>query len=35
MSDRLPPPHPDLPTLPLEGVDESTWVDVIHKMDEV
>jgi len=35
MSDRLPSPHPDLPTLPLEGVDESTWVDVIHKMDEV
>ncbi|WP_374429325.1 sensor histidine kinase [Ideonella dechloratans] len=35
MSDRLPPPHPDLHALPLEGVDESTWVDVIHKMDEV
>ncbi|KAB0576386.1 PAS domain-containing protein [Ideonella dechloratans] len=35
MSDRLPSPHPDLRTLPLEGVDESTWVDVIHKMDEV
>ena len=35
MSDSLPPPHPDLHALPLEGVDESTWVDVIHKMDEV
>ena len=25
----------DLPTQELEGVDESTWVDVIRKMDEV
>ena len=24
-----------LPTLPMEGVDESTWMDVIQKMDEV
>ncbi len=24
-----------LPRGPLEGVDESTWLDVIHKMDEV
>ncbi|HEY0846171.1 MAG TPA: ATP-binding protein [Noviherbaspirillum sp.] len=35
-------PPPSLPRLralpdqpPLEGVDEATWVDVIHKMDEV
>jgi len=33
---RTPPPNPlpDTPTS-LEGVDESTWLDVIHKMDEV
>ena len=24
-----------LPTAPMEGVDESTWLDVIQKMDEV
>jgi two-component system sensor histidine kinase HupT/HoxJ len=24
-----------LPTVPMEGVDESTWMDVIQKMDEV
>ena len=24
-----------LPTVPMEGVDESTWLDVIQKMDEV
>ncbi len=30
--DRAPSP---LPTLPMEGVDESTWLDVIQKMDEV
>lgn len=24
-----------LPTVPVEGVDESTWMDVIQKMDEV
>jgi two-component system sensor histidine kinase HupT/HoxJ len=28
------PPSP-LPTVPMEGVDESTWMDVIQKMDEV
>ena len=26
---------PKLPASELEGVDESTWLDVIHKMDEV
>jgi two-component system sensor histidine kinase HupT/HoxJ len=26
---------PELPTARIEGVDESTWLDVIHKMDEV
>ncbi len=30
--DRAPSP---LPTVPMEGVDESTWLDVIQKMDEV
>ena len=30
--DRAPSP---LPTAPMEGVDESTWLDVIQKMDEV
>ena len=30
--DRAPSP---LPTMPMEGVDESTWLDVIQKMDEV
>lgn len=30
--DRAPSP---LPTVPVEGVDESTWMDVIQKMDEV
>ncbi|MCA6217089.1 PAS domain-containing protein [Ideonella sp. B7] len=29
------PDLPLLPPMPLDGVDESTWVDVIHKMDEV
>ena len=24
-----------LPAVPMEGVDESTWLDVIQKMDEV
>jgi two-component system sensor histidine kinase HupT/HoxJ len=28
------PPSP-LPTVPMDGVDESTWLDVIQKMDEV
>ena len=33
----IPPPSPlqQLPTIELEGVDEATWLDVIHKMDEV
>ena len=43
MPPRPPPPSlPSAPPLPhaptsgnLEGVDESTWLDVIHKMDEV
>jgi two-component system sensor histidine kinase HupT/HoxJ len=33
-----PPPRPPLPAAPrtdMTGVDESTWLDVIHKMDEV
>ncbi|WP_310567179.1 ATP-binding protein [Hydrogenophaga sp.] len=30
--DRAPSP---LPAVPMEGVDESTWLDVIQKMDEV
>lgn len=30
--DRAPSP---LPTVPMDGVDESTWLDVIQKMDEV
>lgn len=30
--DRAPSP---LPTVPMDGVDESTWMDVIQKMDEV
>jgi two-component system, NtrC family, sensor histidine kinase HupT/HoxJ len=30
-----PPGLPVLPATELEGVDESTWLDVIHKMDEV
>ncbi|HEY9094504.1 MAG TPA: ATP-binding protein [Hydrogenophaga sp.] len=30
--DREPSP---LPTVPMDGVDESTWLDVIQKMDEV
>lgn len=30
--DRAPSP---LPTVPMEGVDDSTWLDVIQKMDEV
>lgn len=30
--DRAPSP---LPAMPMEGVDESTWLDVIQKMDEV
>jgi len=30
-----PPALPPLPKEPLEGIDESTWLDVIHKMDEV
>jgi two-component system, NtrC family, sensor histidine kinase HupT/HoxJ len=24
-----------IPNVPIEGVDESTWMDVIQKMDEV
>ena len=28
-------PKSPLPTAPMEGVDESTWMDVIQKMDEV
>lgn len=32
---RRPPRTTPLPTHDLEGVDESTWVDVIRKMDEV
>lgn len=28
-------PKSPLPSLPMEGVDESTWMDVIQKMDEV
>ncbi|MDD0839113.1 ATP-binding protein [Curvibacter sp. HBC61] len=28
-------PKSPLPKLPMEGVDESTWMDVIQKMDEV
>ena len=42
MPRRLKNPPPSSPRLhalpdqpPLEGVDEATWVDVIHKMDEV
>ncbi len=33
----VPPPSPllHLPLGELEGVDEATWLDVIHKMDEV
>ena len=33
----LPRPSPlqHLPSEELEGVDEATWLDVIHKMDEV
>jgi two-component system sensor histidine kinase HupT/HoxJ len=33
----VPPPSPllHLPLGDLEGVDEATWLDVIHKMDEV
>ena len=30
-----PRPKSPLPTAPMEGVDESTWMDVIQKMDEV
>jgi len=29
------PSRSPLPTVPMEGVDESTWMDVIQKMDEV
>lgn len=29
------PDLPLLPPMPLDGVDEATWLDVIHKMDEV
>ncbi|MBT9598285.1 MAG: PAS domain-containing protein [Vitreoscilla sp.] len=32
------PPRPATPSsggAPMEGIDESTWMDVIHKMDEV
>ena len=29
------PPSLPLPTGPMDGVDESTWMDVIQKMDEV
>lgn len=35
---RTVPPRPPMPALPsteLAGVDESTWIDVIQKMDEV
>ena len=34
MSNPPRPPSP-LPTVPMDGVDESTWLDVIQKMDEV
>jgi two-component system sensor histidine kinase HupT/HoxJ len=29
------PPRPSVPSADLGGIDESTWLDVIHKMDEV
>ncbi|MBI5257209.1 MAG: PAS domain-containing protein [Burkholderiales bacterium] len=38
MTEAQPPRRPNLPSLPpedLEGIPESTWLDVIHKMDEV
>jgi two-component system sensor histidine kinase HupT/HoxJ len=31
----VPPPAPQLPPEDLEGVSEDTWLDVIHKMEEV
>jgi two-component system sensor histidine kinase HupT/HoxJ len=31
----VPPALPHLPLGELEGVDEATWLDVVHKMDEV
>ena len=35
MNNKPRPPSPPLPSGPMEGVDESTWMDVIQKMDEV
>ena len=35
MNSKPRPQSPPLPSGPMEGVDESTWMDVIQKMDEV
>lgn len=35
MTDRRPPAALPRPPAEIDGVDESTWLDVIHKMDEV